>query len=111
MVEKAWKRKQRANKLAFAVGEIEKAGLVPARKEAPLFRALGVAEARQDHRKVIVWWAPAELVRLNNYMVRVGLSHKLRNKVLRDYLANKEPSGALAEVMAGYTEELLLRQG
>lgn len=91
---------------------IEREGLLNAGKEGPFFKALGLGrELAAPNRKAKgQWWAPAYLVRFNRYMIEYGLSPKMRVKAMRCYLDNKAPPPRIADALAGYTEELLIRR-
>lgn len=111
----AWKRKQRERAAQAAKEEFERSGLLPAGKEAPFFRLLGIGEERKlggiikNGEPNVIWVAPAYLVRLNRYMKRQGISSKLRTRTMRCYLEGKDPPEAVNDALAGYTEEQLLR--
>lgn len=108
MVAKSWQCKQQARQLAEVRAQIEQAGLLSAGKEAPFFKALGIGEEHNTGFKARgQWWAPAYLVRLNLYMKKYGISHKLRVRTIRSYLEGKEPPASVLGALVGYTEEQL----
>ncbi len=110
-MEKAWKRKQRENKRRQELEELQKSELSPAFKEEAFFKALGIGELRGANGKSKgQWWVPTELARFNKYMIQAGFYSKQRRKTLLAYLENKEPTGVVADALAGYTE-VLLKQG
>jgi hypothetical protein len=95
-------------------------GMLNTGKEHALFKSLGVGEPRatshlQSSHKAKSgklreqWWAPADLVRFNSYMLRRGVSSKLRGKALRCMIDGKDLPDRLSDVVASYTEDLLLR--
>jgi len=112
-----------ATKRERALAEAIKAhseGLLNTGKEHDFFKTLGVGESRttshllgKDKRKSgklrEQWWAPADLVRLNNFMLKRGLSGKMRTKAIRLMLDGKELPDRLSDVVASYTEDLLSR--
>lgn len=111
MAQRAWKRKQEERRLAEDREAVERSGLLCAGKEATFFRTLNVGEERNTgFRSQGQWWAPAYLVRLNKYLKKYGISHKLRVRTIRSYLENKPPPGSVLDALAGYTEEQLLRK-
>jgi len=110
-VAKRWKRKEQERKLAEERESIERSGLLSAGKEAPFFRALGIGEERNiGLRSEGQWWAPAYLVRLNKYLIRYGISSKVRTRAIRNYIEGKEPPSSILDALAGYTEEQLLQR-
>lgn len=111
MIAKTWKRKQEEQRIAAARAEIEDAGLLSTGKEAPFFKSLGIGEERNTGFKAQgQWWAPAYLVRLNRYLKKYGISHKLRSRTIRNYLERKDPPTSVLDALAGYTEEQLQRK-
>lgn len=112
----------------LAVAETQKAaseGLLNTGKEHSFFKALELGEARstsllqrrkkknKENAATAVlrpqWWAPAKYVRMNNYLMKQGVSSKLRTKLFRCLLDDKEPSEHLSYLLASYTESLLSR--
>jgi len=95
-------------------------GLLNARAEASVFKTLGIGEARPTEymrhkspnragKLAEQWWAPAELVKFNTYMKKLGLSGKMRCKALRLMVEGKDLPGRLSDALASYTEHLLSR--
>ena len=110
-VAKRWKRKERERELAEERESIESSGLLSTGKQAPFFKALGIGEERNTGFKSQgQWWAPSYLVRLNRYLIKYGISSKVRTKAIRNYLEGKEPPASIHDALAGYTEEQLLRK-
>lgn len=111
MTAKAWKRKQAEAELARQREEVDNSGLLSTGKEAPFFKALGIGEDRNlGLRAKGQWWAPAYLVRLNKYLKKYGISHKVRTRTIRNYMDGKEPPSSVLDALAGYTEEQLSRK-
>lgn len=110
-ITKQWKRKEQERKLATEREEIERVGLLSTGKQAAFFKMLGIGEEKNvGFRSAGQWWAPAYLVRLNRYLIKYGISSKLRARVLRSYMEGKEPPSSTLDALAGYTEEQLLRK-
>jgi hypothetical protein len=112
----------------LAAAETQRAvseGLLNAGKEHAFFKALELGEARstsllqrrkkknKENAATAVlrtqWWAPAKYVRLNKYLMKHGVSSKLRTKAFLCLLAGKDLPAQLNELLASYTESLLLR--
>jgi len=93
-------------------------------KQHSFFKSIGVGEARATLNMFRTksgktpkgpaktqeqWWAPARLVLLNNYLLKLGLSSKMRSKAIRCLLEGKELPDRLCDAVTGYTESLLSR--
>jgi len=96
-------------------------GLLNVGKEHSFYKSIGIGEER--HTSFLAgkkggeagkirsqWWAPANVVRFDRVLVKMGFSSKLRAKALRCFAAGEMVPERFEEALARYTEEVFSRR-
>ena len=96
-------------------------GLLNVGKEHAFYKSIGIGEERltsflpgkkggESGKLRAQWWAPANVVRFDRILMKMGFSSKLRAKALRCLAAGEAVPARFEDALARYTEEVFSRR-